>query len=451
MEQKKKQFLFYRKLALYALFLANLATVLSFWWNGSSALLLSGGNNALVAFGRLAGLLAQFFILFELVLISRASFIEKTFGFDKLNRLHQTVGYYLIPAIFLHPILLVIGYAQNNNVSFFPQFVDFVTNWEDVLSAAIGLAIIGIVGVLSLPSVRRLFAYETWHASHLFIYLAVGLAFGHQTGAAREAFINGDISFGTALLYWYALNFFVFGCVVAYRFFRPFFLYWKHRFYVERVVQETRDVYSVYIAGKCMEEFLFEAGQYIHVSFVASEVLQPHPFSLSAAPNGKTLRISVKALGDFTGRIKDLKSGTPVLLEGPFGKFTEASAVSNKYLFIAGGIGITPIMALTESLARAGKAGEAVLLYGNKTSDDIAFRATLEKTNVRVHHVLSDEKISGYETGYIDREKIMRLVPDVSSRDVFLCGPPVMIELLLKTLRELGVPSKQVHYEKFSY
>lgn len=447
---KQKRYII-RNVALYALFLANIATVILLWWQGSSALLLSGGNDAFIASGRLAGLLAQFFILFELVLISRASFIEKTFGFDKLNRLHQMIGYYLIPAIFLHPILLVIGYAQNNGVSFPVQFADFLTNWEDVLSATIGLAILGIVGIVSLPSIRRLFAYETWHASHLFIYLAVGLAFGHQTGAAREAFINGDISFGAALLYWYVLNFFVFGVVVLYRFCRPFFLYWKHRFYVERIVQETRDVFSVYIAGEYIEQFLFEAGQYIHVSFMAPGMWQPHPFSLSAAPNGKTLRISVKALGDFTGRVKDLKSGTPVLLEGPFGKFTESSAVSDKYLFIAGGIGITPIMALMESLAGKGKIKDAVLLYGNKTSGDIAFRDALEKTNARIYHILSDEKVVGYETGYLDKEKIMRLSPDVSSRDIYLCGPPVMMQSALKTLRELGVPSKQIHYEKFSY
>jgi hypothetical protein len=98
-------------------------------------------------------------------------------------------------------------------------------------------------------------------------------------------------------------------------------------------------VYSVYITGKNLEKFKFNPGQYLHVSFLTKGLWAPHPFSISQAHNGRTIRISVKNSGDHTSRINTLKAGTKVFLEGPFGRFTPAVAKTNKYLFIAGGIG----------------------------------------------------------------------------------------------------------------
>jgi predicted ferric reductase len=89
-----------------------------------------------------------------------------------------------------------------------------------------------------------------------------------------------------------------------------------------------------------LERFSFRAGQYANVSFFTKGHWAPHPFSFSAAPNGRFLRISIKAVGDFTDRIRHLTPGAFVLVDG---RVHRASAsIDHKYLMVAGGIGITP-------------------------------------------------------------------------------------------------------------
>jgi ferredoxin-NADP reductase len=132
--------------------------------------------------------------------------------------------------------------------------------------------------------------------------------------------------------------------------------------------------------------------------------------------------------------------GTKVFLEGPFGRFTPAVAKTNKYLFIAGGIGITPIRAMIEMLAR--EHADMLLLYGNRTEQEIAFKDELSQLIPNTHNIIA---------GRIDEEKIKQLAPDFASRDIYLCGPPPMMNSIITILKNLGVPRSHLHYEKFAY
>jgi len=432
-----------QKIVIKSLFVINLAVIILFWWTGSSSLLLGASiSGLLIALGRIAGLLAEFFILTELVLISRIPFIERAYGFDNLNKLHRWIGYGLLSGILSHPILLIFGYAIERHVSLWQQTLNFLTSWEDVAKALIALTIVITVGIISLPVIKRKFRYESWHVIHLLMYVAIGLVLGHQINTA-------DVSTGIALYYWLALNFLVFGGVLFYRVLHPFILFNRHRFNVEKIVQETHDVHSVYITGRNMDKFTFEAGQYIHVSFLTKGMWQPHPFSISLAPNGKHIRISPKALGDFTSKIKDLTAGTKVIIEGPFGRFTERAAKYEKYLLIAGGIGITPIRALAESLSQKNR--DAILLYGNKTENDIVFKDELQNLAPQGHYVLSEKTNGNFESGYIDEAKIKKFVPDLKERDIYICGPVGMMSAVTSILKNLGISKSQIHFEKFSY
>jgi predicted ferric reductase len=373
--------------------------------------------------------------------------VERVFGFDKLNAWHRKIGYSLTASILLHPILLVVGYAGEHGVSYSAQFADFFNNWHDVSKAMLGILILLSVGIFSIRFFRKRMRYEHWHLVHLLMYLSVGFAFGHQTNFA-------SVSAGWPMYYWLALNFCVFGCLLFYRFINPFVQFARFRFVVERVVPEGGDVYSIYVGGRGMERFKYEAGQFLHVYFLQKGLWQPHPFSISNAQNGKYLRISAKSLGDYTAKLRDLKSGTSVILEGPFGRFTEVSAKAkeSKFLFLAGGIGITPIRAMAENLAKTN--GDFVLLYAARTEKDLILKDELSKFGGRQHYVLSDEKSTqnpNTEIGRIDDEKILRLAPDVRERDVYVCGPPPMMDALVILLKKLGVPEPQIHFERFSY
>jgi predicted ferric reductase len=181
-------------------------------------------------------------------------------------------------------------------------------------------------------------------------------------------------------------------------------------------------------------------------------VPQAHPFSLSYVPKNDELRITVKQLGDFTKQLSEVPVGTKVLVDGPYGVFTDLFAVSEKVLLIAGGIGITPIRAMMEVMLLKHK--QVVLLYANRTESDIALRKEVDelaqKYGANVVHILSgDEKFAG-ERGFVDEEKVKRLVPDFLNRDVYVCGPPPMMNGLIDLFEKLGLPSHQLHYEKFS-
>jgi len=432
----------------YLLALILVSPIFYFWSKSSWGLLGVDTESTLIALGRLAGLLGVYLILWQLLLIGRIKWIERYIGLDKLANLHHYNGFFGLLFVVLHGLMILFAYSSLSGWSIWAQLKQFIFVFEDTLSAIVAsILLIGIV-LLSIAIVRKRLKYEWWYFTHLFTYFAILLAFGHQ------------IELGTSLQnsafqgYWYFLYAFVFGNLIGYRFIRPAFLFWKHDFTIEKVVQETSSTVSVYITGKRMGEYSFEAGQFAFYRFYQPGFwLEKHPFSYSAAPNGKYIRITVKNLGDFSTRLRDLKAGTKVSIEGPHGVFTANFAQSGKFLLAAGGVGITPLRSLMDVLVK--KQQDVVLLYGNRTSNEIIFKDELEELkikfpNLKVVHVLSGEENYSGEKGNIDREKIARLVPDLKERDVYLCGPAAMTKKLLNEVKALGVNKSQLHFEKFN-
>jgi predicted ferric reductase len=418
------------------------------WWHGSSRMLLNAesGGRAL-ALGRLAGLLVGSGVLVQLVLVSRLPWIEPSLGCDRLYRMHRRLGF-MIGSLFLaHPALLTVGYARRHQLSVSRQFIEFVADWPTRLAMA-AFVVIALVVASSTPLIRHQLTYETWHVSHLVMYVALGLASWHQANGTE---IAGQPWWAD---YWIALHLTVIGCLVVFRAGRPIFRCARHRFRIDKIVSESDDVTSVYLTGRQIDRFAFRPGQYANVVFLSKGRWSPHPFSFSAAPNGQFLRVSIKAAGDFTNRVRELTPGTLALLEGPLGAFT-AVEPRDKYLMVAGGIGITPIRALIESLAGAGR--DIVLLYSVKAATDLVFASELRALTARCHFILSrsvertetGEATVGHEHGRIDLPMLARLVPDVQNREVFICGPRPMMKAVAAALSALHVRESSIHYEQF--
>ena len=419
------------------------------WWHVSNRLLLSGDSGGVaVALGRLTGLLFGSCVVLQLVLVSRLPWIEPSMGCDRLFRLHRRLGFLIGSLLLLHPALLTVGYAHRQHLSVRRQFMEFAVDWPTGLAIA-ALVVIGLMVAVSTPMIKHRLTYEMWHTSHLAMYVALGLASMHQMNGAEIAGLPWWAD------YWVALQIAVIGCLVVFRAGRPIVRCARHRFRIERIVTESNDVTSVYLVGRRLDRFTFRPGQYANLVFLSKGRWSPHPFSFSAAPNGRFLRVSIKAAGDFTDRVRELTPGTLVLLDGPLGAFTAAQP-SDKYLMVAGGIGITPIRALIESLAASGR--DIVLLYSVKTADDLVFASELRTMNARCHFILSRHSESaeagetnvGHERGRIDKRMLVRLVPDVRDREVFICGPQPMMKAVAAALGELRVRESSIHYEQFA-
>ena len=158
------------------------------------------------------------------------------------------------------------------------------------------------VTVTSVVIVRRRLRYETWYFVHLYAYLGVALAFSHQL-ATGSSFVGRP----GARAYWYALYAVTLGALVVFRIGLPLWRSARHRLRVLRVVDEGPGVVSLEIGGRQLGRLRARPGQFFTWRFLTRRHWwEAHPFSLSAAPDGRRLRITVKALGDHTRSLRDV-------------------------------------------------------------------------------------------------------------------------------------------------
>ncbi len=420
-----------------------------YWFSGSGSLFSEGLPSVLIAFGRLFGLLAAFTVLLQFFFMGRNPFLEKVFGLDRLSRIHHTNGLLSIVFIILHPLLLIVASQSFTGLGFFSQVSGFISSSWRMAFAFVGVFLFLFVVGSSIYIVRKKLRYESWYFVHLCVYLAVFFSFFHQIEFGHDL-IAKEVFYW----YWILLYSFVFGSHVVFRFGKPIYLFFLHKFYVSRIVRENDTAVSLYIGGRDLSRFRILPGQFMILRFLCrGRWLQAHPFSLSILPDGKELRITVKQLGDFTSEVHDIPLGTKVIIDGPYGVFTDFFGVSSKVLFIAGGIGITPIRSLMEELLRKGK--EVVLLYASKKEGDFVFKGEFDQLAekyplARITYIATEDQSFQGETGRISEEKVQKYVPDLLSRDVYVCGPVPMMQSMILLLKGLGVPQSRIHYEKFS-
>lgn len=436
-----------KKSLAWAFWALNLAAIVYFW-APNGWLEVSSGDivAALHAVARLFGLLATFCALTQFVLMGRVGWLEPIFGLDRLAIFHRRNGVATLTLILMHSSLMVVTHPLLQSSTNFLGVFDLPYVWLAAIAEVLFVLTVG----MSIYIVRKHLKFETWYAVHLLNYAAIALVPWHQLINGGDFLINHTFGY-----YWIGLYTFTALNVIIWRFGRTGWLYMRHHFEVEKVVAQTATATSVYIKGKHMDAFHSRAGQFILVRFLARPfVWQEHPFTLSKMTDVSGLRLTIRQLGDFTNMIPQLKPGTKVWISGPFGAFTHDLQRTNKLLYIVGGIGITPIYSMVQDQAARGESGNAVMLYGNRIEVDTIFLKELtalsKQIKMPLYNVLSDQKDYAGEKGFIDKEKIARLVPDAAARDVFLCGPPPMMAGIRVALRELGVPESQIHYERFA-
>ena len=433
--------------ALYAFFGVNALLILGFWWFSSGFEITRTASDAFNGLGRVTGLLGTYLVLWQLLLMGRLTWLEHAFGLERMAVLHKWNGYLAVGLLLGHGVFQTLGYQLGDGKDVAAQIADFIGNYVGLLGAIVSLLIFVAVVVASITIARRRLAYETWYFIHLYAYLAVLLAFSHQLATGVD-FAGNPVFVG----YWYLLYGLFLGLLVFYRVVAPLVSYERHRFRVHSVEKEGRGVFSIYIAGREMDQFQVAAGQFAMWRFMdARRWWQAHPFSISAIPNGRALRITVKNIGDFSSGVHMLKRGTPVLVEGPFGKFTERPT-NPKVLLIGGGIGITPIRPLAEEMSLDGF--DVRVLYRAHDLGDLVFKKELdsiaEAHGIRIDYLLTETGGRRYKReAWFSPEALARLVPDIAERVVYVCGPEGMMSAVLESLKRLGVPAHQIRTEVF--
>lgn len=388
-----------------------------------------------------AALLGFAMLALQPLLAGRFHWADRPVGHDALVRFHQ--GAAVLAAILLtaHPLLLSAGEGNW-------RLLTFDTSWQVWLGKTALLLLLLGAAYAVLAHATRL-QYQTWRRAHKGMVVVVILGFLHSV------LLGHDFEEPMVLVYWSAL-FAVAAGVFLWR--NVAVCLWaRRRFRVADVHQGSHDTYTVRLEpadGKPLPAR--NPGQFMFLTLLRpGRKSEEHPFTISASPTeGGSLAATIKQSGDFTDTIGQTSPGDEARVEHPFGRFSHVHHRPEKLVFLAGGVGITPIRSMLRCLADSGDTRPAVLIYGNKAEGDILFREELDAlgANVRVVHVLSepDENWDG-ESGYVTREIIERHAGELlGEADVYLCGPPAMMDMLLDALGELGVPGARIHAERFS-
>jgi predicted ferric reductase len=424
-----------------------------------------GGWGAVSAIGRLTGLVASDLMLLQVLLLARIPLVERAFGQDQLARWHRWVGFTSFDLMLAHIVLITLGYAGPVHDTVLHTFWNLITTYPGMLLALAGVAALTMVVVTSIKAARRRLRYESWHLLHLYAYLGVGLALPHQLWTGAD-FLASPV----ARVYWWTMWGATAAAILTFRIGLPVWRTVRHRIEVAEVVPEGPGLTTVYLKGRSLDRLPARAGQFFQWRFLDGPGWsRAHPYSLSGPPPGSAcasrqeygqpdrLRITVKDLGDGSGRVATLRPGTRVLVEGPYGRLTGEGYDGGPVTMIACGIGITPLLALLWDLPY--RDGEATLIYRARTPEDLAFRSELAwlatRRGVRVVWMLGRRaQDSWLPQGYAqssDLAAVRGIVPDLSRQHVYICGPGEWTARVRKTATEAGVAADRVHVEHFAW
>jgi predicted ferric reductase len=395
---------------------------------------------ALVA--HVAGMLAGYGVVVLIALMARAPAVERGIGADVLARWHARGGRIVLTLVLLHGWAATAAWAASRHQTTFGA-LSSVLQLPYLMATMVGTVLLVAVAAASVRLARRRLSYEQWHTLHLATYIAVALTFLHQL-AGPDLAGRRWLQIAWALLYTQ-----VFALVIRYRVLAPLRQAVRHRLRVAAVVPEVPGVVSIMVTGEHLDELDAEPGQFFRWRFLTPDHwLTAHPFSLSAPPTDTSLRLTVKALGQGSADLQHLEAGTWVVAEGPYGALTSARRTRRDVLLIAGGVGITPMRALFETIPMA-TGHDLLLLYRARGPEHIVFGDELDEIAsrrcARVIYLLGDDR------DLLSRSSLVRLVPNLARRDVYLCGPPGMADALRVTLQQAGLPPEALHEERFSW
>jgi predicted ferric reductase len=419
---------------------ANLAVVEGMFFTAAPP-----AHNTLTAVGRFLGLHLAFVLTLQLLLISRLPYLDRRVGMDRVTTWHRWTGFTIFWLVLLHPTFVLLGYSKLDRISFGAE-IPALAGQTPVLFGMVAAALVVLTGLVSVRAARRRLPYEVWHALHLVGYLVIVLAVLHQLSEGSAFKTNALTQF-----YWWALWAFAVGALITGRVIVPLVRNARHRFTVAAVVPESDDVVSVYVTGRDLGRLNAQAGQFLLWRFPGlNGWFQVNPWSLSAAPDGRRLRLTAKGIGRTSRSLRNLPAGARIFAEGPYGAFTADQRTRADALLVAGGIGVTPIRALLEDERMT---GDVVVLYRVRDEAEAVLLGELRELaaarGARLHLVTGRTGAGSPPFEPFGADNLGRLVPDVAGRDTYVCGPAPMTEAVLRGLRRLGVPSRQVHAEVF--
>ena len=440
---------------LGALAILSAVGVVALWVTDQGGPLgLTGTDRTLGSLGLLTGLLASDLMILQVVMLARIPWVENAWGHDLLTRRHRWIGFASFWLMIAHIVLFALERVARQLQAALDALVQVFVTDSWMLFATVGTLLLILVVVTSVRAARRRLRYESWHLLHLYSYAGIAATFPHTLGD------GADFHSIWTRCYWWALYGFAFAVTLLYRLVRPAWRSAYHRLRVESAVAEGPGVVTVTVTGHRLDRMRTASGQFFVWRFLDGPGWsRGNPYTLSAAPTGERLRVTVKAAGDGSERTARLRPGTRVLIEGPYGTFTARRRTQPRMLLIGAGIGITPLRALLEDTDYA--PGEATLIYRYSQDQHIVLADELHALAARrgVDLVFlpgprrTDGSWQAADAAHPadDAQALKLLVPDIAHCDIYACGPPHWLTAVRKAARRAGANRDHFHTEEFGW
>ena len=421
----------------------GLGMVLSLELAGLDFSTLSDTGTLLIFIGRLTALVGTYGVLLTLFLIARIPLLEREVGLDRTVTWHRKLAPWAMLLIAIHVMTTTLGYAISANSSALSEFWSLLTTTRWILPATAAFVLMVMASVSSYNKIRTKIAYETWWVIHIYTYLAIALAYAHQVTLG-----NALVKYPTAAKSWLAATLLAVGSIVLFRWIMPIARGLKYQLQVHAVVRESADVVSIWLKGRKLHRLKVRGGQFFAWRFLTRELWwHAHPYSLSAAPDGQYLRITVKDLGDHSASMAELKVGTRVIAEGPYGAFTAAHRHGDEVVLVAAGVGIAPIRSVMEELPREAK---VTVLFRARNHDEVLLKRELDtlaqRPNTTVRYLVGNR-----HEHPLDARSLLRLVPTIANADIYICGPDALTAQVRHAAEVIGIPQTHIHDEAFAF
>ncbi len=408
-----------------------------------------GGHGFLINLAKNLGLMAFVILILQAVLAARFKWLSRPFGFDIVIRYHRNISIFAGIILLFHPLLIIIGSG------------DWSLLWSGGLFIWLGKIALVLVIINVLTSVFQMkinLKFERWRVFHDILGPALLIiAFVHSWN------IGGDLQGTWMQTLWILLLGTAILVFIYHRFIRPWRLS-RHPYKVTDVKTEAENVWTVKMTpGEGQKRFDYIPGQFQFIKFLRNLGLpeEEHHWTISSSPTQEGFVTStIKALGDFTATIGETRPGDKAVIHAPFGRFSYLFHPEEKELvFIAGGVGITPLMSMLRYMRDKKEDIRVTLLYGGPNKKSLVFYDELreieqgEFPGLKFVPVLEkpEEGWDG-ERGFIDRDKIQKYA-DSGDKDTgfYIVGPPPLIYKSIDNLHAIGIKDKRIHLELFSF
>jgi predicted ferric reductase/mono/diheme cytochrome c family protein len=398
----------------------------------------------------------------NLVLGARLRFVEALFGgLDRMYTAHRVNGQIAFALLLGHVVLIL---ASRSTVSTYTAL--------DLLVPGAGWTVFAGVLAFSAMTVSLVLTLFVRLGHEVFVWIQRSFGFIFLVATYHVFTTEGAADESTALNVYMATLATLGVAAFLYRSLLGNVLV-RRRPYKVTAVNRLDEFVTEIVMEPVAEPLEFTPGQFVFVNFRSpafSKQFRPvdisaqrqvfsiragdvsnqfHPFSITSAPTERTLRITVKAVGDYTRALRGLEEGADAVVEGPYGFFSHGDLPGRKQIWLAGGIGVTPFLSMARSLRFANEPA-VDFYYCVEHAEEAHFLDELQavaarRDDFRLFLVPRDE------VGFVTAERLATESGELPQREILICGPPAMIENLRSQLTAHGVPGSRIHAEEFGF